>query len=51
MGVSQMSANGTKPAGVDAAVAMRELNDQQSGAFWKWGNGSRNSCSTLAGVS
>lgn len=37
VGVSQMSANGTKPAGVDAAVALRELNDQQSERFLEVG--------------
>ena len=36
-GVSQMAASGTKPAGVDAAVAMRELGDIQSDRFLKIG--------------
>lgn len=36
-GVSQMAASGTKPAGVDAAVAMRELNDIQSDRFLEVG--------------
>lgn len=36
-GVSQMAASGTKPAGVDAAVAMRELGDIQSDRFLKVG--------------
>lgn len=32
-GISQLSANGKKPAGVDAAVALRELQDAESERF------------------
>lgn len=37
VGITQLSSSGKKPAGVDAAVALRELNDIESDRFYSFG--------------
>lgn len=37
VGITQLSSSGKKPAGVDAAVALRELNDIESDRFYTFG--------------
>jgi hypothetical protein len=44
VGVTQLSAAGKKPAGVDAAVALRELNDIESDRFYTFGQRVEQAC-------